>query len=163
MTSDSDGFGKRGTTGTVTGSVVPEFPRGPPGLVGGRFPTVAFLRSRAGGWAVLHPGRINPENIFLPAHDPAKKNPVRSEFSGPGNFLPVTSGADKILRFVRFYREKSGAILVWGWLARSRIGRMRWGGDGGSEFGGPDTGSVPAPSSIDGTAGTRRVCFNPPM
>ena len=163
MTSDSDGFGKRGTTGTVAGSVVPEFPGGSSGIPERHSPTEVSLRSQNGDRAVLRPGQINPENIFLPAHDPAKKNPVRSEFSGPGNFLPVTSGADKILRFVRFYREKSGAILVWGWLARSRIGRMRWGGDGGSEFGGPDTGSVPAPSSIDGTAGTRRVCFNPPM
>ena len=35
MTSDSDDFGKRGTTGTVAGFVVPEFYQGPPGLPGG--------------------------------------------------------------------------------------------------------------------------------
>jgi hypothetical protein len=36
---------------------------------------------------ILRPGRINPENILLPAQDPEEKNPVRPEFSGPGNFL----------------------------------------------------------------------------
>lgn len=40
------------------------------------------------------PGPIQPENIFLPAHDPVGKNPVRPELSGPGiffagNILPV--------------------------------------------------------------------------
>ena len=39
MTSESDAFGKRGTTGTVAGSVVPEFSRGPPDLPGRRSPS----------------------------------------------------------------------------------------------------------------------------
>ena len=96
MTSDSDDFGKRGTTGTVAGFVVPEFPGGSSGIPGRHSPTEPSLISRAGGWAVLHPGRINPENIFLPAHDPVKKIRHDRSKSGPGNFLPVPFGADKI-------------------------------------------------------------------
>ena len=46
-----------------------------------------ILRSWAGGRAVLHPGRNNPENILLPVHDPAGKNPARPELMRPGKFF----------------------------------------------------------------------------
>lgn len=73
MTSDSDDLGKRGTTGTVTGSVVPEFSWGPLGLPIGMSPTEVSLGSRPGDRDFLRPAWINPENIILPAHDPALK------------------------------------------------------------------------------------------
>ncbi|MDP3395675.1 MAG: hypothetical protein Q8S57_03255 [Methanoregula sp.] len=50
----------------------------------------------------------------MPAHDPVKKIRHDRSKSGPGYFLPVPFGADKIVLLVRFYRENSGAILVWG-------------------------------------------------
>ena len=54
----------------------------------------------------FRPGPDQSGKYFLPAQDPAEKNPARPEFSGPGYFLLVTFGADKIFRLVRFCREK---------------------------------------------------------
>jgi len=86
MTSDFGVFGKRGTTGTAAGSVVPEFSRGPPGLPGGGSPTETSLRSRAGGRAVLLPAGSIRKIFFLPAHDPAEKTPSRPELKRLGKF-----------------------------------------------------------------------------
>jgi hypothetical protein len=47
----------------------------------------ASLKSRAGGRAVLHPGRINPENIFLPSLDPTEKKSGATGVQRPGKFF----------------------------------------------------------------------------
>jgi len=72
MTSLSGNPGKRGTTGTVTGSVVPEFSQADPVYPGRRSSTEISLRSRVSDWVVLRPGRIILK-FFLPEHDPVEK------------------------------------------------------------------------------------------
>ena len=57
-------------------------------------------------------------------------------------------------------RRTGPAGFCWGWLARSRIGRMRWGGAGRVVRGGPGTGLVPAPLSRAGTGGNESGGIN---
>lgn len=49
---------------------------------------------------VLRPGRINPENILLPARDPAEKKPGATGVQRPGKFFAVTGTRRKIFRLV---------------------------------------------------------------
>ncbi len=73
---DFGGRGKRGTTGPVTGSVVPASPRGPPGLPGGalrwRYPRDPGPCGRGG----LRQGRTNPEFFSCTR---SGKNPAQPE------------------------------------------------------------------------------------
>ena len=43
------------------------------------------------------PGLVQPENIFLPAHERAEKNPALPEFSGPENFLNEPDRSVRVL------------------------------------------------------------------
>ncbi len=95
MTSHSDTFGKRGTTGNVAGSVVPEFSRRHPGIMERGSPTEASLGSLLWIQDVLHPRRINPENIFFVRTRSSRKKSGATGSQRPGksfagDFLPVT-------------------------------------------------------------------------
>ena len=77
MTSEFGMFGKRGTIGTVAGSVVPEFPRGHPGLAGEESPTKDILEITGSGARVFSTRAGSLRKIFLPAHVPAGTKSAR--------------------------------------------------------------------------------------
>ena len=95
MTSDFGGSGKRGTTGNVAGSVVPEFSWGHPGIMDGGSPTEVSLRSRDVGPRGYAYGPDPSEKYFSHTRSD-RKNPARPELKRPGIFFeyagPVRPG-----------------------------------------------------------------------
>jgi hypothetical protein len=81
MTSNSGDFWKRGTTGTVPGLDVPEFPQGSLGLPEAGSPTEDCVRSSVRGpGGFFRPGRDQSGNFFCPHR--IRRNSVWC----PGNF-----------------------------------------------------------------------------
>jgi len=154
--------GKRGTTGTVTGSVIPESSQadlGPERVIREECSDGGILEipGRGPGGFALEAGSIR--KIFSARMSSGRKKiPARPEFNGPGNFLPVTFWADKISGSSgsvgkNFAAIASGARNIFRQLGINSLG------PGSLRLADPEPDLVPRPSSGAGVEGTEEGVF----